>query len=98
MNSASIAVDASGLAYITGTTTSTDFPTKNAFQPYHAGNPLDAFVIKIDPSQNGADSVIYSTYLGGNANDLGRGIAVDSFGNAYVTGSTLSSNFPIANA
>ena len=93
-----IAVDASGAAYVTGFTTSTDFPTENAFQPYHAGNPFDAFVIKIDPSQNGADSVIYSTYLGGNANDQGRGIAVDSFGNAYVTGSTLSSNFPIANA
>src|SRR5205085_8804625 len=81
-----------GNAYVTGSTTSTNFPTANPLQPSNGGGS-DAFVTKI----NGAGSIlVYSTYLGGNGDDNGGGIAVDTDGNAYVTGSTVSRNFPIA--
>src|SRR5436190_270536 len=90
-----IAVDASGNAFVMGTTFSTNFPTANAVQPTFGGSN-DAFVAKLDP--NGA-SLVYSTYLGGSGADYGEnGIAVDSSGNAYVEGYTASTNFPIANA
>ncbi|MGB2635949.1 MAG: SBBP repeat-containing protein [Candidatus Acidiferrum sp.] len=89
-----IAVDSSGNAYITGFTQSTDFPTKNAVQPQYGGD-LNAFVTKLNPT---GSALVYSTYLGGSGGgsgqDYGYGIAVDSSGNAYVTGSTGSSNFP----
>src|SRR5205807_41955 len=86
-----IAVDGSGNAYVTGYTVSTDFPTTaGAFQTTARGNN-DAFVAKINPS---GSALVYSTYLGGNANDNGYGIAVDGSGNAYVTGSTTSPDFP----
>jgi hypothetical protein len=93
-----IAVDSTGNAYITGETCSTDFPTKNPLQAAYGGgvSPCgDAFVTKIDPT---GSALIYSTYLGGSAQDFGEGIAVDSGGNAYVTGYTYSSDFPTANA
>jgi hypothetical protein len=94
----SIAVDASGNAYVTGSTSSTDFPTAaGAFQTTCAGGFSsscgDAFVTKLNPDGSG---LIYSTYLGGSSFDGGTGIAVDSSGSAYVTGSTNSSNFPTA--
>src|SRR5437588_2630085 len=86
-----IAVDGSGNAYVTGYTISTNFPTTaGAFQTTPSGNN-DAFVAKINPS---GSALVYSTYLGGNANDNGYGIAVDGSGNAYVTGSTTSPDFP----
>jgi hypothetical protein len=88
-----IAVDGSGNAYVTGYTDSTDFPTLNQFQTYQ-GN-YDVFVARIDTTRSGASSLIYSTYLGGADNEHGYGIAADSSGNAYVTGDTWSSNFPI---
>src|SRR2546422_827769 len=85
-----IAVDATGNAYVTGITFSPDFPaTAGTFQPSSPGG--DAFVTKLNPS--GA-ALVYSTYLGGTGSDVGFGIAVDSFGNAYVTGQTFSSDFP----
>ena len=85
-----IAVDAAGNAYVTGTA-GPNFPTTpGAFQPTSAGGP-EAFVTKLDPA--GA-AMVYSTYLGGAGHDSGRGIAVDAKGNAYVTGSTDSTNFP----
>src|SRR3989475_595706 len=85
-----IAVDATGNAYVTGITFSPDFPTTaGAFQPSSPGG--DAFVTKLNPS--GA-ALVYSTYLGGTGSDLGFGIAVDSFGHAYVTGQPFSSDFP----
>jgi hypothetical protein len=87
-----IAVDASGNAYITGETQSTNFPTQNPYQTDQA--TWDAFVTKLSPSGN---SLVYSTYLGGNNEDRGRGIAVDGSGNAYLTGFTGSSDFPTAN-
>ncbi len=90
-----IAVDNSGNAYVTGITIGTDFPTLNQFQTDQAGQ--DAFVTKIDTMQSGTASLVYSTYLGGNSNDQSWGIAVDNSGNAYVTGYTLSTDFPTLN-
>lgn len=90
-----IAVDASGNAYVTGSTSSTDFPfTLGAFQNSFGGGASDAFVTKLNPL---GSQLIYSTYLGGSKSDTGLAIATDSVGNAYVTGSTSSSNFPILN-
>jgi len=89
-----IAVDASGNAYVTGNTTSRNFPTKNSVQASLAGGS-DVFVTKLDPT---GSTLVYSTYLGGSADESGNGIAVDGSGNAYVTGSTNSANFPTKNA
>ena len=96
-----IAVDSSGNAYVTGETSSPDFPTVNALYPdlpYFYSN-RDAFIFKL--SADGSQAV-YSTYLGGENNngnwECGRGIAVDNSGNAYVTGETSSPDFPTANA
>jgi len=88
-----IAVDSAGRAYVTGRTDSTDFPTLNAIQPYGGGD--DAFVTKINAA---GSALVYSTYLGGSSGDDGFGIAVDSAGNAYITGQTASTNFPTVNA
>lgn len=91
----SIAVDAAGNAYVAGTTESRDRPTVNAFQPAFGGGVFDAYLAKLN-SQGSA--LVYSTYLGGSGSDsLGR-VAVDAAGNAYVTGTTDSTNFPTANA
>jgi Beta-propeller repeat len=89
-----IAVDSSGDAYVIGRTNSTDFPTMNPFQAAYAGGQFDAFVAKLNPT---GSALVYSTYLGGNAYDSGQGIAVDTVGNAYVTGATQSANFPTMN-
>jgi hypothetical protein len=92
-----IAVDFLGNTYITGSTQATDFPTKNPFQGSlkPGGDGTDAFVAKLD--QTGA--IVYSTYLGGSGTDIGYGIAVDPlFGDAYVTGLTGSTDFPLMNA
>jgi hypothetical protein len=91
-----IAVDAAGYAYVTGYTTSidlsADFPTTSgAFQETYGGGYDNAFVTKFDPT---GSALVYSTYLGGDYADYGTGIAVDAAGNAYVTGYTLSTNFP----
>jgi len=95
---AGIAVDASGSAYVTGSTYSPDFPTANAWQPANAGGQ-DAFISRLSP--NGS-TLLYSTYLGGSAGtvgapEAGQAIAVDGAGNAYVTGVTSSGNFPLLN-
>jgi hypothetical protein len=89
-----IAVDAVGSSYVTGLTYSANFPTANAFQSTLHGF-TDTFVTKFKASGNG---VVYSTYLGGNCFDTPGGIAVDSAGNAYVAGGTCSADFPVANA
>jgi hypothetical protein len=86
-----IAVDASGNAYVTGLTNSADFPTTpGALQTAYGGN-ADAFVSKLNVA---GSALVYSTYLGGNSEDFGTGITVDASGNAYVTGTTYSSDFP----
>ncbi len=87
-----IAVDAAGSAYVTGRTTSTDFPTQSPYQAAHQGDFYgDAFVTKLTAAGN---ALVYSTYLGGFGDDYGNGIAVDAAGSAYVTGFTGSTNFP----
>jgi Beta-propeller repeat len=90
-----IAVDIHGNAYVTGITSSPDFPTKNAFQQIYAGGSADAFVAKFDAD---GDELVYSTYLGGSDFDEGNAIAVDSKGEAYITGEADSSDFPTKNA
>lgn len=91
-----IAIDSTGNAYITGRVGSSDFPvTPNAFQTTLAVGAVNAFVSKINPAAAGTQSLIYSTYLGGSNLDVGFGIAVDNNGNAYVTGSASSNNFPV---
>ena len=92
-----IAADSAGNAYVTGEAFSTNFPVKNALQPTHGGS-IDAFVTKINTLASGADSLVYSTFLGGSTSDIGRGIDVDSNGNVYVTGEASSFNFPTLNA
>ncbi|MSO21401.1 MAG: hypothetical protein EXQ56_13285 [Acidobacteria bacterium] len=89
-----LTVDASGAAYLTGYTTSSNFPLRTPLQATPAGLS-DAFVTKI--AANGT-SLVYSTYLGGGVSDTGTAIAVDGTGSAYVTGLTESSNFPTANS
>jgi hypothetical protein len=91
-----IAVDSSGNAYVTGWTWSSDFPTAHPLQASNAGG-FDAFVTKMNwDASTFTLSLVYSTYLGGNDWDEAYGIAVDSSGNAYVTGATKSSDFPTA--
>jgi hypothetical protein len=96
-----IAVDSAGNAYICGITNSTNFPTANAiqgtFNPPINPNLVsrDGFVTKLNPA---GTAFVYSTYLGGNADDRCNKIAVDASGNAYVAGETGSTNFPTANA
>jgi hypothetical protein len=89
-----IAVDSAGNAYVTGSTLSSDFPTHNpAFSKY--GGVQDAFVTALNPT---GSALLYSTYLGGSSADAGTGIAVDGSQNAYVTGQTGSSDFPVGHA
>ena len=92
-----LALDNAGSAYVTGYTKSIDFPTKNGYQsasPAKQGGSSypSVFVTKFSPD---GSSLVYSTYLGGNGTEYGYAIAVDSSGNAYVTGYTNSVNFPI---
>src|SRR5262249_50119935 len=90
-----IALDGSGNAYVTGSTFRGNFPvTPGAFQAAFRGGVFvgDAFVTKLNAS---GSALVYSTYLGGSSDDSGNGIAVDGSGNAYVTGSTQSFNFPV---
>jgi hypothetical protein len=102
-----IVADASGNAYVTGYTSSSNFPvTDGAFQTQYAGSTStwNAFVTKLNPS---GTSLVYSTYLGGSgsppdpnyylpaAGDYGNAIAIDASGDAFVAGSTASSNFPV---
>ena len=89
-----IAVDGAGNAYVTGNTISTDFPTLNPVAAANAGS-YDVIVAKFNPT---GTALVYSTYVGGSGSDTGRGIAVDSGGNVYVTGNSYSTNFPMVNA
>ncbi len=86
-----IAIDANGEAYVTGQTTSTDFPTVAGGVKTTNSGVFDAFVTKI--SADGS-SLVYSTYIGGSGEDSGNAIAVDGSGNAFVAGGTGSTDFP----
>jgi hypothetical protein len=95
-----LAVDGQGNAYLTGATASLDFTKKNAFQQTKGdgNNPLtDAFVSKLNPNLSGNASLVYSTFIGGASSDSAAAIAVDTVGNAYITGETASDNFPLEN-
>lgn len=87
-----IAADSSGNAYVTGSTSSSSFPTVNPIQGTKIGFNDDVFITKLN-SQGSA--LVYSTYLGGAGFESGRGIAVDSANNVYVTGSSESLDFPL---
>jgi hypothetical protein len=88
-----VAVDSNGCAYITGSTGSNNLPGSGSpgYKKTPSGN-YDAFVAKVSAT---GSSLVYSTYLGGAGDENGSGIAIDSSGCAYVTGYTMSSNFPI---
>jgi hypothetical protein len=88
-----LAIDPNDNIYLVGSTTSTDFPTKNPLQASYGGD-TDAFVAEFSSAGN---ALIYSTYLGGPALDYASGVAVDQSGNAYVCGATGSTNFPLVN-
>ncbi|HWQ32611.1 MAG TPA: SBBP repeat-containing protein [Blastocatellia bacterium] len=89
----SVAVDGQSKAYVTGVTASANFPLATAINSALGGSS-DAFVARVDTTLTGSGSLTFSTYLGGSASDQGNGIAIDSSGNAYVTGATTSANFP----
>ncbi|MFY9731421.1 MAG: choice-of-anchor D domain-containing protein, partial [Candidatus Acidiferrales bacterium] len=93
-----VAVDAASNAYITGFTSNpgATFPTLNGYQTTYAGDPLDAFVIKIRPSGTAASDLAYGTFLGGAGLDQALAISVGAAmpATAYVTGTTQSTNFP----
>jgi Beta-propeller repeat len=86
-----IAVDGAGNAWVTGPTSSTNFPVQGPSQPTNGGMS-DAFVTQLNSS---GSALVYSTYLGGSGNDRGVGIALGGAGAAYVAGNTESANFPM---
>ncbi|MFC2174148.1 SBBP repeat-containing protein, partial [Acidobacteriota bacterium] len=89
----SIAIDASGNAYVVGHTEGDDFPTLNALQPSRGGGQWDVFLTKLDADGMAA----YSTYLGGIRSDSAESVAVDSDGGAVVAGRTSSPDYPLEN-
>jgi hypothetical protein len=90
--SSAIAVDAAGNAYVTGGTSSLDFPTTaDAFQPRDNGGPSDAIVARLNAT---GSALLYSTFLGGTNSEFGSDLALDAAGNLYVTGVTYSADFP----
>lgn len=90
----SIALDSAENIYVTGNTTSINFPLQNSFQSTQKGG-LDAFVVKLNPTGN---ALLFGTYLGGNLSDQGNAIAADNVGNIYIAGQARSTNFPVQNA
>ena len=89
-----VRLDATGSAYQSGRTSSTNFPTANPLQPAYGGGNFDDFVAKLNPA---GSALVYSTYLGGSGNEGFTAIAVDEAGNVYVASNTTSTNFPTVN-
>lgn len=88
-----VAVDGLGNVHVAGATESSDFPAVNALQGAFGGGVIDPFVAKLSPT---GSSIVYSTYFGGTGLDYATGVGVDDAGNAYITGTTQSSDFPTA--
>ena len=90
-----IDIDSGGYAYVSGQTSSLNFPLKNPIQRQFGGGYKDAFVAKLTPDGR---NLVYSTYLGGSGEESGASVAIDAAGNAYVVGETFSFDFPTKNA
>jgi uncharacterized repeat protein (TIGR01451 family) len=88
----SMAVDSAGNAYVTGQTDSLNFPLAAAFQTTYGGGSSDAFVTMVNST---GSAFTYSTYLGGNGQDFGYRTVLDPSANVYVSGGTISTNFPV---
>ena len=91
-----IGLDRIGFLYVAGTTFSTDFPNGSAFQTTQGGG-TDIFVTKIDPNAKAGHQIVFASYLGGTANETLGGMAVGPNGDIYLTGTTLSADFPTVN-
>jgi hypothetical protein len=89
-----VAVDSSGVAYVVGWSRSVDFPIVAGLQTQSTATSM-AVVLKVNPELPGTSSLIYSTYLGGNGDSVGRGIAVNAAGQIFVGGDTKASDFPV---
>lgn len=89
-----IAVDAKGMIYVAGSTTSSDFPLVNAFQAKRRG-VRDGFAMKLNPLGSGRGILLYSTYFGGFLGDEAYAVGCDGDGNMYITGATWSKNLPV---
>jgi hypothetical protein len=87
-----LAIDSIGAAYVAGTTDQ-GLPPAGGAQP-ESGGDLDAFALKVAPE---GDRILYATYVGGSSGESGLAVDVDEEGSAYITGSTSSKDFPIAN-
>ncbi len=98
-----VALDSNDNVYLTGKTVSSNaalipFPiTVGVFQPVYGGGNADAFVAELNLTNPPSTALVYSTYLGGSNTDTGNGIALDTSGDAFVTGQTCSTDFPLAN-
>jgi hypothetical protein len=92
-----IAINSAGEAFVAGFTNSPDFRTNNPYQLTLGDSLGDGFVTRINTNLIGIPSLIYSTYLGGNSYDVGKGISVGQPGDVFVTGAMSSTNFPVQN-
>ena len=90
-----VAVAGDGSVYVSGVTESPDFPVARGAQTTYGGGTSDGFVARIAANGSGIE---WSSFIGGGGTDRARGLAIDSTGNAYLTGSTNSDNFPSVNA
>jgi uncharacterized protein (TIGR03437 family) len=90
-----ITCDGAGNAFLVGATDSLNFPTTSGVAQATKGGRLDLFVAKLNSTGNG---LVYSSYVGGSDDEVAGGVVIDGSGNAYITGQTLSANFPVRNA